>query len=89
MNNYIPPFFMNNYNMHRNRMLHPIKKYNSFNSSINSKPNHTINAKAPMFEFNGFKLYEDDLLILSIIYFLYKEEVHDNLLLVALFSLLF
>ena len=40
-------------------------------------------------EFKGIKLKGDDLLILLLIYFLYKQNINDNLLLIALFSLLF
>lgn len=43
----------------------------------------------PLLEFHGIKLFNDDLLILLLIYFLYKENINDKLLLIALFSLLF
>lgn len=43
----------------------------------------------PILDFFGIRLYNDDVLILLLIYFLYKENVNDMLLLVALFSLLF
>lgn len=43
----------------------------------------------PLFEFHGIQLYSDDLLILLLIFFLYKENINDILLFVALFSLLF
>lgn len=43
----------------------------------------------PILEFHGIKLYSDDLLILLLMYFLYKENVNDNLLYIALFALLF
>ena len=43
----------------------------------------------PLLEFAGIKLYSDDVLILALIYFLYKENIDDKLLLIALFSLLF
>lgn len=44
---------------------------------------------SPLLEFAGMKLYSDDILILALIYFLYKENIDDKLLLIALFSLLF
>lgn len=44
---------------------------------------------SPLLEFAGIKLYSDDVLILALIYFLYKENIDDKLLLIALFSLLF
>ncbi|MBO5348226.1 MAG: hypothetical protein J6A89_00135 [Clostridia bacterium] len=59
------------------------KKQNS------SKEKHNHLSEKPLFEIYGIKLYSDDILILLIIFFLYKEEVNDMLLLVALFSLLF
>lgn len=46
-------------------------------------------AEKPLFEIHGIQLYNDDILILLLIFFLYKEHVTDMLLLIALFSLLF
>lgn len=43
----------------------------------------------PLLEFHGIKLYSDDVLILLLIFFLYKENINDMLLFIALFSLLF
>ena len=43
----------------------------------------------PIIEFAGLKLYLDDLLILGILFFLYKEGVKDNLLFLFLVFLLF
>lgn len=48
-----------------------------------------LKSAKPLLEFHGIKLYNDDLLILLLIYFLYKENINDKLLLIALFSLLF
>ena len=56
-------------------------KKRHFNSSDKKNP--------PLLEFAGIKLYSDDVLILALIYFLYKENIDDKLLLIALFSLLF
>lgn len=39
-------------------------------------------------EFHGIKLFSDDLLILLVIYFLYKQNINDTLLYLALFALL-
>lgn len=41
-----------------------------------------------LIEFYGIKLFSDDLLILSLIYFLYKENINDTLLYIALFALI-
>ena len=37
----------------------------------------------------GLQLHSDDILILLLIFFLYKENIDDTLLFIALFSLLF
>ncbi len=37
----------------------------------------------------GYRIYIDDLLLIVLIFFLYKEGVEDNLLLMCLISLLF
>ena len=40
------------------------------------------------FEIFGIKLYYDDLLIICILFFLYKENVHDEMLFITLILLL-
>lgn len=42
----------------------------------------------PLFEIFGLKLYMDDILILCLLYFLYEENVKDELLFIALLMLL-
>ncbi|MCI8620913.1 MAG: hypothetical protein HFJ50_03870 [Clostridia bacterium] len=42
----------------------------------------------PIFEIFGIKLYFDDILIVSLLFFLYSEGVEDNLLFIALILLL-
>lgn len=46
------------------------------------------NKEEPILEFSGLKLYLDDLIILSILYFLYKEDVKDDVLFILLILLL-
>ena len=58
------------------------------NSEVEFKVTNCITEK-PLLELGSIKLYNDDLLILLLIYFLYKEKINDKLLLIALFSLLF
>ena len=53
---------------------------------IRQNANH--NSNKPIIEFSGIKLYDDDLLILALIYFLYKENINDTLLFISLFALL-
>ena len=38
------------------------------------------NKEEPLVEFSGLKLYLDDFIILSLLFFLYKEEVKDDML---------
>ena len=40
------------------------------------------------FEIFGLKLYFDDILLICLIFFLYKEDVHDEMLFIALILLL-
>ena len=42
-----------------------------------------------IFEILGIKLYLDDIIILCILFFLYKEDVKDEMLYIILFLLLF
>ena len=58
-------------------------------SKTDKKNSNNYFLDKPLIEFHGIQLYNDDLLILALIYFLYKEHITDNLLLLALFSLLF
>ena len=40
------------------------------------------------FEIFGLKLYFDDMLLICLIFYLYKEDVHDEMLFIALILLL-
>ena len=53
-----------------------------------SKENRDSAPDKPLFELFGIKLYFDDVLILSLIFFLYKEDVKDEGLFLALVLLL-
>lgn len=68
------------------------------NESINtSTPSNVVKQKQPtksdseqpVFEILGIKLYLDDIIILCILFFLYKENVKDEMLYIILFLLLF
>ena len=94
MNRFFNPFFI--HNLPKPTYLPPHKfKENSSNKfetpNICTEKNfHEIDPKEkPLFEILGIKLFSDDLLILALIYFLYKENINDTLLFIALFSLLF
>ena len=56
--------------------------------SRSTSPSSTSNVQ-PIFEIFGIKLFLDDLIILGILFFLYKEEVKDDMLYIILFLLLF
>ncbi len=65
-------------------------------SVTNSKTiSNTINSRSysssdqAIFEIFGIKLYLDDLIILGLLFFLYQQEVNDELLYIILFLLLF
>ena len=62
------------------------------NSDLISKTTdskRSSNSEQAIFEIFGIKLYIDDLIILGVIYFLYQQKVHDEMLYIILFLLLF
>lgn len=69
------------------------------NTSITTKENFSSNTSnsrfsnskedVPVFEILGIKLFLDDIIILCILFFLYQEKVHDEMLYIILFLLLF
>ena len=52
-------------------------------------PDALYDSDEPLFEFFGIRLFLDDIIIICSLIFLYKEEVHDQMLFVVLFLLLF
>ncbi len=76
----------------------PIQKQETKNSITNSKEiSNTINSRSSsksnteqaIFEILGIKLFLDDLIILGLLFFLYQEDVKDEMLYIILFLLLF
>lgn len=72
-------------------------KYEKKSSRHNNSPNFNFinfdnllssNTNEPIIEIFGIKLYLDDLIILSILFLLYKEGVQDELLFISLILLL-
>lgn len=63
-----------------------------FDNTYNNAPSllDKGNAYIPkdFFELFGLKLYFDDILIICLLFFLYKENVHDEMLFLALILLL-
>lgn len=62
-------------------------KYSFANINLNSLFNDDL--ENPIIEIFGIKLYLDDLIILGILFFLYEENVHDDILFIILLLLLF
>lgn len=86
---YFNPYKRNNY------YINPYSKVSNFNSNCNNVHTHKEELKeknAPeediWLELFGIKLYFDDILILSLLFFLYKENVKDEGLFLALVLLL-
>ena len=71
----------------------PEKKENSITNS--NEISNTINSRSwsnseqQVFELFNIKLYFDDLIILGILFFLYQQDVKDEMLYIILFLLLF
>lgn len=84
------------YYKYYNNYISPIPKYeeknsitdsNKISNTTNSK--ETINNDQSIFELFGIKLYLDDLIILGILFFLYQQNVKDEMLYIILLLLLF
>ena len=62
-------------------------RYSSF-GPIHFQNPFELDSKQPVLEILGISLYLDDLIILGLLFFLYKEEVHDEMLFLILILLL-
>ena len=74
--------------------LEPKKEEKDSITSLNETSNTTnsrfdSNTDQAIFEILGIKLYLDDLIILGILFFLYQQNVKDEMLYIILFLLLF
>ena len=63
-------------------------KYNSFGPIRFANPFFENDLNEPIVEILGIQLYLDDIIILGLLFFLYKEDVHDEMLFLALVLLL-
>ena len=63
-----------------------ITSSNEVSNTTNSRFN--FNTEPNIFEIFGIKLYLDDLIILGILFFLYEQNVKDEMLYIILFLLL-
>lgn len=61
---------------------------NENNKTERNEKNNPDNSSEFIFEIFGIKLEFDDILLICLIFFLYKEEVHDTYLFIALILLL-
>lgn len=94
------PYNYYKYYNHYNNLNQQIAKSEIDNSEkkesiTNSEPiSNTNNSKRSsnsdqaIFEIMGIKLYLDDLIILGVLYFLYEQNVKDEMLYIVLFLLL-
>lgn len=80
-NNYYTP-----YNK-QEKKENSITNSNEISNTINQRS--SSNSEQSIFEIFGIKLYLDDLIILGILFFLYQQNVKDEMLYVILFLLLF
>lgn len=62
-------------------------RYNSFGPIYFQNP-FSIDSENPVLEILGLNLYLDDIIILGLLFFLYKEGVQDEMLFLALILLL-
>lgn len=66
-----------------------INENKSQSREFNKKSNVSSKyGESPIFEIFGIKLFFDDILIISLIFFLYNEGVRDNLLFISLILIL-
>ena len=72
-------------NLNSNENLNSSNK--NISSTATSSRDYDKNEK-PVFELFGIKLFFDDILLISLIFFLYNEGVHDESLFVSLILLL-
>ena len=85
---YYRPYPKNNYsNIYKPHTLPPAEPVIQ-QQEIKTKRNNLKNPDPVWFDLFGIKLYFDDVLILSLLFFLYKEEVKDEGLFLALVLLL-
>lgn len=70
------------------KALPEINSNNINSQNCNKKNKSNSNSKNCLFDLFGLKIYSDDVLLVSIIYFLYSEEVKDDGLFIVLILLL-
>lgn len=63
-------------------------KHTQETNSCSSNCQEEVSEEKPIFEIFGIRLYSDDLILLALLFFLYKEEVKDPTLFISLILLL-
>lgn len=85
----------NKYNSNHVPYIQPISKEEKNSITNSDRVSNTINPKSsshseqPIFEIFGIKLYMDDLIIIGLLFFLYQQNVQDEMLYIILILLLF
>ena len=88
-----PSYYRTNYNPNKkNKDINRETQYKK-EKIYDDEKRHKIQNKSqyssnPMFELFGIQLYFDDILLISLIFFLYTEGVQDQFLFIALILLL-
>lgn len=77
-------FHNNEYNNSKKKS----SKYNDFGPIHFASPFSLTNLEEPVLEILGIELYLDDIIILGLLFFLYKEDVQDETLFLSLILLL-
>ena len=85
---YYRPYPQNNYSNNYKSHTPPPAEPVIHQQEIKSQPSNLKSPDPVWFDLFGIKLYFDDVLILSLLFFLYKEEVKDESLFLALVLLL-
>ena len=83
--------YYNNNNVQQSEIKKEEKKDSITNSNeVSNTTNSRFNSntEANIFEIFGIKLYLDDLIILGLLFFLYEQNVKDEMLYIILFLLL-
>lgn len=84
-------YYMNSKSFKQNNSIaNPNKICNTITNICETKSStKSTNSEKPIFEIFGICLFFDDLIILCLLFFLYQENVKDEMLYIILFLLLF
>lgn len=80
---------INNFSNHNTKKTEKTENSITNSKKISNTINQPSNNTQPIFEILGIKIYTDDLIIIGLLYFLYQQNVKDEMLYIILFLLLF